>query len=793
MKISHITSALILLLSCFAMPVFGANLFITVLEKGSGGPVEGATVVLGQTGEYDVTDDTGIILFEEVDPVSKIKILHVGYETLEESIDKTAETLTFYLYPVSLDGESLEVVEERIKEKISKLTLVETELRRVPGTAGDPLKVMTTLPGIVATKQSGPGQLYVRGSGREDNDIKINRIPVEYLYHFGDLSGIAPSTINPALLKNFNAFLGGFPVEYDDKLGGVLDVQLRNPKNDRIHQTYRLAVHESAFLVEGPVQEKNDNDSFYVAGRLSYLDRLLTASFVNKLINDGKNEEDSNFTIVTLPRYYDAQASWHRTLKKGYLDVYYFTAGDSVAVNLNNAARNTDPYLIGELSVKLGYHSVGANWFHRYNKTLSQVATWSFRQFNRKQKAGTDPVTQESYFIDTKKIVAAFDPQIIWRKSLEHEFTTGANFSRIWTPIDMNSSVDPTEDNPNQNFTRAEKFRIDTTVNAGIIAPYLKHRWLISKNLTSIMGLRYSYAKASGGAKMSGFSPRATLEYQFNSQLLLNATWGRYLQMPKSEVMVPGFGNPQLGFTHAEHRIIGAEYKPNSLWLIKLEAYHKPMENLVLFVPNTTQPNNFQGIGKGNAYGIDLLVKREFSNRTLGWLSYSYARSSRTLNVGDDERNFTGDQPHTLNFVWSQPMTGSWKRWTWGVKMTIQSGAVHTPVIGRTAICKNGDNFSDCPAQAFGESSAGFSHWEPIKAIQNIERLPFHYQMSLRLDRDIRFNTWKMNFFIDVQNLSFRKNIVNYNYGSKYEKINNREPVAAFYFPLPLLGIEAKF
>ena len=784
----------VLLISLSASPL-AANLSITVLEKGSGDPIEGATVVLGETGEYDVTDKKGIITFDDVDPVTQIKILNPGHETLEETLKENTKAITFYLYPITVEGETLEVVEDRIQEKVSKITLAKEELRRVPGTAGDPLKVLSSLPGVVAgSGQGGPGALYIRGSGAEENGVLINRIPIQYLFHFGDLSGIAPSTINPALVKDFNAFLGGFPVEYDDKLGGMLDVQLRNPKNDRIHQIYRAAIHESAFLIEGPVQEKDDNDSFYVAGRISYLDRILTPKIINKLINSSVDEEDKNsFTVVTLPRYYDAQANWHRDLTKGYLDLYFFAAGDSFAANLSNF-EDTDPELVGDLSINLDFRSIGGNWLHRINNNLIATNTLSVRNFSEQQQIGTDKNTGEPFFVDVVTSTAVFSPEILWKVKRNHELVFGENLSYIYSLADIYISARPSEDNTNQTFSSQPKYRIDTTIKAAISSSYIKHIWHITPKLKTDLGLRYTKGGASGGVRMSGLSPRGSIQYQISKKLLLLSSWGKYLQLPENSTIVKDFGNPNLQFTEAEHRIIGAEYEISSLWKIKLEAYHKPMEKLVLIIPDNAPPENYKNLGEGEAYGFDVLIKREFSNRTMGWLSYSFAKSSRTT-VQGQERDFSGDQPHTLNMVWSQPMSGSWKRWTWGVKLTMHSGAPHTPIIDRVGICTENDNYVTCADQADPESLGEgiFSHWQPIKAKQNSERLPFYYLMSVRFDREIRFNTWKMNVFMDIQNLTFRKNIIGYNYGKKYSKIENREEVAAFYFPLPLFGVEAEF
>lgn len=179
--------------------------------------------------------------------------------------------MAIYLAPLAVEGEGLEVIGERVAEKGSRVALAREELRRALGSQGDPLKVFQSLSGIVGGQEvgAGTGVMYVRGSNASDNAVWFNRLPVGYRYHWGGLQ----STIDPDLVQDFNMFLGGFPVEYDDRLRGVVDERLRPPKKDRLHQTYRIGTHASAFLLEGPI---NANDSYYVAGRRSYIDFLMT-------------------------------------------------------------------------------------------------------------------------------------------------------------------------------------------------------------------------------------------------------------------------------------------------------------------------------------------------------------------------------------------------------------------------------------------------------------------------------------------------------------------------------------
>jgi len=141
-----IQSLCILSISLLTTPTLAQELSIIVLQKGSGDPVQGATVVLKNNG-YTTTDDNGVALFEFIQPNSAntlddLKILNQGYQTLEQTIAGNPTSLEIYLKPNLAELEGLEVVEERVQEKTSKIVLSAQELRNAPGSQGDPIKVL---------------------------------------------------------------------------------------------------------------------------------------------------------------------------------------------------------------------------------------------------------------------------------------------------------------------------------------------------------------------------------------------------------------------------------------------------------------------------------------------------------------------------------------------------------------------------------------------------------------------------------------------------------------------------
>ncbi len=759
-------AALSLLL--FASPSLATELQITVLQKGSGDPVEGATVVLKNNG-YTTTDNQGIALFDAVTPSSKavldeLKILNQGYQTLEQSITGNPTTLTLYLRPNLAELEGLEVVEERVQEKASKIVLSANELRNAAGSQGDPIKVLQSLPGVVAAGSSNEGQAYMRGSDTQDNEFWVDDLPLGYLFHWGGTQ----SVINPALVSDFNVFLGGFPIEYGDKLGGVIDVKLRTPKTDRIHSNIRLGTYESSFLVEGPITE---NDSFYIAARRSYLDLLYSPEALTKLVAG-----DTKDTVLQVPKFYDMQALYRHETNNGSIDVEYFKARDQLAFTLNDA-KVTDPELAGDLKFDLQSETFGINWKEQWNENISHHIRTGFLKTSSYFQIGADPYGNP-FFTDITNSNSFFLPSVTWKKD-DTAVTLGGEYWNVKTPVELYIAVPSSDPSPTPGgFTSQPKQKIKSILTASVYTPYIKHTKQWGDKWKTSVGLRYTYINLDHGvgkatSDLRGASPRMSVEFQENEDRLWLLSWGDYFQLPQGYQILDGFGNPQINYIRAEHRILGVEQKINNTWSVKAEIYHKPMRDLVVDTGVLTSPNNYANKGKGVSYGFDLFVKRKAEGRQLGWLSYSWMKSKRTNLLTGKTARFAGDQPHTFTAVWGQPFTGSWSDWDWGFKFQAHSGLPYTKVIGRV-------------------QEAGTGRWLPIYEEYNSSRLPFYAKLDVRMSKEVLYDTWKMKYVFDIQNVTFRQNVSSYDYEDDFSNYNNPTVVSNDIF-LPYFGIEAEF
>jgi hypothetical protein len=755
-----------------------ADLEIRVFEKGTGRAIADAVVVIEKTEQYSETNAQGQATIEDVNLPVRLKILSSGYDTLFKNAATTDKSITVYLEPLSIESDAVVVTAERIEEKTSKVTLSVEEIRSAPGTGGDPLNIIETLPGVVVASGGGGGPpgggYYVRGSDQNENAVWVNRTPIGYLYHFGGIY----STINPQLLSDFNIFLGGYPVEYNDVLGGILDVKLRPPRKDRLRQNYSIGTYQSSILLEGPIGKQNGDHGFFFSARRSYIDFLLSPETLTSLIQDedDKNKpENQKNSIVQVPVFHDIQAIWEYNSPIGLLRTSYFQAHDEFAAVFNEN-RILDPQSAGDFDLAAGYRSFGVTWEKQWDAKTFHTMPVVLSENKTRFQFGTD-TDGSPFFFDIVNRELFVQPEIRTTDRNGNQWAIGNQFIYSYVPIDAKITREPDESDIGEpDFTSQKKVSIDRIFKSGLIAPYAKytHNW--NQQFKTSLGMRYSYAKVTGGAEFQALLPRFNFEYEFYPDTWFTGAWGKYVQLPRGSELAVGTGNPDLSYNKAEHRILGLRHEPDETWTYQLEVFQKPMIDLVLPIDANDPPDNYRNAGKGEAYGLDLLIKHNLTSGMTSWLSYSYIRAKRT-DLDGVTRPFSGDQPHTLNLLWSQRLKNSWKKWTVGFRFQWHSGTPYDPIIGTVDVPVDGGGTRPVPV---------------YPSTKNSERLPDFYQLDFRAERRFLFNTWKMNFYIDILNVLNTQNVTDYDYGDNYENIDNPQPVSSSVL-FPAFGLEAQF
>lgn len=693
----------------------------------------------------------------------------------------TIETIT--VVPVSnqeksLNENSILPSTSTLDTSSSQVILNIQELSGVAGSQGDPLNAVKALPGVVSASAGGgrtPG-FYIRGSNANENAIYIDDMPVGYIYHFGGVF----SVINADLIDNFSTYLGGFGVEYGDQLGGVVEVNTRRPNNTEIEQSYQVGFYDSSARVEGPIGEQG---SGYFAIRRSYIDLLLPTT--------GKLDPDSENTYTQFPQFWDLQAKYRHELSNGFADVSLFAADDQLRFQIKDEEQSVrDPALIGDLGSKRSFQTVGFRIYNDLDSNLEQKLRFGLvrqtNQFTIGTQQSYDPNPGESYGFNIISDNYFLLPK--WKfTDQENEWVVGADLNYNLFEIDGIIFSPCREGQANCSVTESNAVDVGQKVSLYGADAYIELNRPINDRTYLQAGLRstnYDYAKRP----YSEVSPRVNLEYDYNDNTILTASWGRYVQVPQGNEISDSLGNPELVMTEAEHRVIGVKTEWNPLWSSQVEIFQKPMKKLVISRP---APENFSNGGTGEARGFDLLLKRKLRDRQFGWVSYSYLESKRTDADGNSDRLFDGDVPHTVNIVWSQPFTGSWSNWTWGANLKVQSGTPYTEVVGRSQ--KSATN----RGQACNTSDPNdICYWSPEYGKTNGKRLPVSTRLDLSMEKTIKRNKWDLQLRFELINVSALfypdGNVSDLEYEADYSDYENPKKVAGFPF-LPSFSIRGTF
>ncbi len=608
-------------------------------------------------------------------------------------------------------------------------------VRKLAGSSGDPLRALQTLPGVATV--DGSSAPAVRGSGPGENIYYVDGLRSAKLFHFGSIS-----IFNADLVEGFDLYSAAFSPYYGDVTGAVIDVALRDPRTDRLHGKANINLIGSDFLVEGP---RNEDQSFYFAARRSYIDLL-----VKQIEQDG--------VTLQIPNYWDYQGKYLWQINDANrLTFHLLGAGDSLKFNIAADAKSAQkqPILVGASTFSddsatqaLTLDTVLSG--SAVNRMAFQHSTSRF-----KNSLGT------AGFVNLKLNNVRLSDQVDLEVSRGHSVMMGAELINSVTQVNADFvNANCTQFNPNCDLSTAANQQLNDEFDTNVAALFAQTRKRITEPLTLVGGVRYSNENYTN---TSFWEPRLALEWASDSGTLYTAGWGRHHQSPEGAQSAPKFGNPALGQIRAEHSVVGVKHTVNATWDWKVEAYYKKFSDLVV----NDAVLNYINAASGKAYGVEVLVSKAATDRFSGWWVLNLAKSLRKNDVTGESFRFEFDQPVNTTLVGNVDLGDNWG---FGMKWHYHSGSPYTPITGT-----NGNYPDGRPV--------------PVYAGVNSGSLPAYHQLDFRLDRNHVFSNWKLNTYIEFNNVYQRRNVVGYSYTPDFTV---REPVYAFVLPISF-GVQAEF
>lgn len=747
-----------------------------VRDKRSGKPFAGVKVSLEGVGEA-MTDSEGRFEFKEVkEGVATVALESAEFTPLRTTEQVVAGQAVESVYEVELPEE--EVTDEpaddyeiivrappKLERKLVGTTVEADDARRLPGTQGDVLKVVESLPGV-ARSSAGSGEIIVWGAAPQDTRTYVGAVRVPMLYHFGGLR----SLVHGDHVAGVELIPGGYGAAYGRGLGGIVLVKRRAPSEDVLRGSVQADLLDSSVAVSAPLSEKV---SLSLAGRKSYVAEL------GSLLSDQSFQE-----YFTLPNYYDGQGRARFALSENEsVEIGAMISGDS-----RTRTRPSDnPLLRTSEERTLHFQRFDISYERKSSDGSSVlVAPW----YGRDATSRTSNFAGVAQAQETKSNLIGFRTE--WQGHFYENVAgrVGFDFELVQSESEREGALTspPREGDP-YVFGRAPSDQVNYDSWSSVVfsaAPYAELDWsLFEERVHIIPGVRVEpYVSSVNRQRPAvpetpdlatldsdiGFEPRLTVRYAPWKQLSVQGGGGLYRQPPLADDLSSVFGNPTLSVARGSHILAGIRYAPWEELTLEATGFSTQSRDIGSRNPSPS-PAVAEALvqeGEGRSLGAQFMIRKERAGSPyLGWIAYTIMRSERR-DAGESEyRLFDMDQTHVLTAVASYEIGAGFE---FGLRARYATGFPRTPVVG-----------------SFYDARRGI--YEPVLGERNTIRIPAFFQLDARASKRFELATSELEVYLDVQNATFQENAEEIAYSPDYSE---RRYVVGLPI-LPVLGARWEF
>ncbi|MEZ4234861.1 MAG: TonB family protein [Myxococcota bacterium] len=755
-------------------PIAGAVVTVTAVD---GQPVDAEALPGAELSAQ--TDEQGRFALRGV-PTGQahLTVRHVGHVSEErdvEVVEGQATTLKLWMRAEAYRDNEIVALYDRPQDEVTRRTITIDEVKRIPGTFGDPVKVIQTLPGAARTP-FGTGLLVIRGADPEDSGVYIDGIRIPLIYH---LTGTT-SVLSPDLIEAVDYLPGGYGVQFGRTMGGTVNVRTKTTF-DQDEIVWGTDILDSQIYYQGH-PDKKDKHGLAIGFRRSYID-LFIPLFLG------------NTDYVLKPRYWDYQLKWIPELPHDEFSVFVYGFDDLLRVATPaDVAQGSDQDTQGALAVRYNSHRALVRWMHPFSERLSMELLPSVGIDSGETGLGQD------FGLRSTNLLTQLRGQLSWTPFPELEVVPGTDvLGGVWgfdflSAINIEAIDDPL----------AERERVQFSGNGALLSPDVFLRANLrpldhgSERLLISPGVRANLVGFTTRGELAGTEPLPpTLDASLDPRILgrwqvvedqfaLKAATGLYNQPPQPQEALGVGTGATTSFERSWSTTFGWEQRLTPAIHYDVDLFYRQMDRLIVFDEAWTGfgSNPFVNGGAGRAYGLEIMARHDPVGPFFGWVSYTLSRAARrdpyVCTEGDpsDENLLLGTGPCWYRFDFDQThifsaQAGYDLPFDFGISAQVQY------VTGN-------------PASLYdtGVYDADSDFYNPFRVGQiNEDRLPPYFQTSLRFDKLWTFRTWQLDTYVDLLNAVRGVN-------AEFTLYNFDYTEAAYLRGLPFIpniGIEAKF
>ena len=768
-----VLGATLLLLSVPSAASAQANQLSGRVRTDDGLPIAGALAALHPASDstlavYTLSNELGYFSFRDLEPGSYVlTVTRIGMREHQEQVSLNAAAteveVTMESQPVALEGVTVEAERSRAKtrfEESAGITVQEidaSDLKSIPVLIeSDPLRAVEVLPGVT-TVSDFSGSYNVRGGSADQNLILLDEVPIFNPFHLGNIF----SVFNADMVDRVELQSGGYPAEYGGRVSSVLTIT-SDPGDGLFGVDAGISLLATRVAVKGALPESAAEKLGFTATRWRASARR---SYVDVLI---KPWADFPYHLTDLQGVFEAWTEGGSRLRfVGY-------SGRDI-IDLSQIADSPIP-----IRWWWGNDAIGGSWTHSLGGGASMAVRASFSRF------GSDLTFPE---VDTEFQTgveeATFRADMEQRPSWATSWKSGVSVKRVAY---------------RNGLLGGGSTFLDQQGSGLEVAGYSQAHWNPSPNWLVEGGVRLDYWQPNAGTTEATLSPRfAVRRFLRDRNSAVRLAAGRYSQFihsTRDEEFPFGLDTWILAGAEAPRVVsdqvqLGAEsfFGDDDRWFASLEGYYRNFDG-VAALNSAEDPNDDTDAlvaGNGNAYGVDLFVKRDRGNTT-GWISISFLKTVRSFpdtRVGVQPQPWISYPPvfdRRFEVDLSLRRALGWWGLDMGVRANFGSGLPYTKPLGTYHIYRT-------------QFVAGVLGVEEGNAVvlgpRNGARYPARHRLDLSLRKTATKSWGTITPYLSIINVYNQKNVLFYFFD--YESSPpRREGVSMIPF-LPTFGVEVSF
>jgi hypothetical protein len=635
---------------------------------------------------------------------------------------------------------------------VSRFSYSREEIRRSPGSAGDVLRALDSLPGVNSTGEFS--SFTVRGRGPRDNLILVDGIPFDKVTHFDqtlgeneDVNGGGRYSIfAPNLIQEVDFLPGGFDVPYGGKSGSLLKLTVAEGNRVTPSVSGRVEITGWEANYDGP-SFVFDNTSVLFSARGQYFERLF------ELIGEG---------TIGAPVLYDFIAKTTSDISPDHsLSVLGIFAPEKYSRDIGNVLADED---LEDTSIARSRQDsllLGGTWRWLTGSSSYLENRFFYRHSDRESSQGeTFPELVDGSLPDPESV--PIRPDIIQAQEGEVEYGWRGDFSLVTadsgvfaaggrlTRVELDSEI--VLDGPwvryvyDQNDSRPDPSRnyivlLPEFVNSSFrseglrAASYVEHALSLGDSFTLTPGIRYDW---DGITSESLWSPRISANWAIDPRTRLSFATGIYYQQPLFLELALDPANVGLENEKSSQVVLGVGHYLRNGMRLSAEGYYQRLENLILIPDRTTGAAN--NSAEGFSTGIDIGLVRPLRDNWYAQVTYGYQVAEIDQNLGQGPFASDFNRPHTFNVFFAYELNDSWSfaaKWRYASGRPTDDYIVHDDVFNNPDFLRFSKEITD----------------------RNVQRLPAFHTLNVRVDYRRRFGPVSLIAFVDFFNVYNHKNV----------------------------------